>query len=184
MLRQALVIGLCSLLLACSGEGPSGIARGPYTVLEVFDGDSFNLKSASGQTIRIRLAGIDAPEKSQPYSAQSRMSLERLLQSGAITLEPIKKDQFDRWIAKVLVGNQDVGFTQIELGYAWFFTRYRRDLPEETQNLYAQAEGRAKSEKKGLWGWSGPIEPPWKFREKMRKEKSSSWFNPRALPAV
>ena len=162
---------LLSVLLPGCNNGAPGVPAGPYTVTEIFDGDSFNLKAANAQTVRVRIAGIDAPEKSQPYSQKSKAALEDLLTAGPITLGVIKQDRFERWVALVMVNDVDVGLRQIEAGWAWYFKRYKQDLPESLQLEYDRAERQARADQRGLWAWSTPPEPPWKFRERMRAEK-------------
>jgi endonuclease YncB( thermonuclease family) len=145
----------------------------------VSDGDSFRLIAADNQTVRVRIAGIDAPEKSQPYAQKSRESLESLLNSGSITLAPVKIDRFERWVAHVAVNQEDVGLAQIQRGYAWFFPRYQQDLDERRRADYMQAESTARANRVGLWAGlsvstKNPAlapEPPWEFRERSRKEK-------------
>jgi endonuclease YncB( thermonuclease family) len=185
-LRHALAgfaIGIAALAsLALGGcNTQSGISppSGPYRVANVFDGDSFNLTAANNQTVRVRIAGIDAPEKSQPYSQKSRESLESLLNAGPIVLTPVKIDRFERWVAHVSVNRHDIGLAQIERGYAWFFVRYQNDLDEQRRADYARAESAARQAGIGLWAGiaasgKNPAlapEPPWKFRERIKKEK-------------
>lgn len=173
----ALGFVVLSLIAGCDRQDPNKPPAGPYTVAEVFDGDSFNLTGAKNQLVRVRIAGIDAPEKGQPYATKARESLEGLLRSGEIQLMPVKKDRFDRWVANIAIGNQDVGLTQVNRGYAWFFRRYQSDLSESMQRAYADAEQQAKRERVGLWAGLGSAnrtlepEPPWKYRERNRKER-------------
>ncbi len=86
----ALIVAVLSatLLAGCSRAPQDTPPAGPYRIIELFDGDSFNLKAANGATVRVRIAGIDAPEKKQPYSVKAKESLEALLSSGDITLDP------------------------------------------------------------------------------------------------
>ena len=180
MLKCLTMLWLSALVLTgagCSESRSPGPAQGPYTVVEVFDGDSFNLKAANGSIVRVRLIGIDAPEKGQPYSQKARESLESLLGSGRIELSTQKIDRFDRWIARASVSGADIGLTQIERGYAWFFIRYQKDLDETSRQRYADAERKARDEEKGLWAGIALAErnpalapePPWKYRERNRK---------------
>lgn len=180
--RRLLGLALSSLLVATLGcQQPPGLhpPAGPYTVAEVFDGDSFNLKARNGELVRVRIAGIDAPEKTQPYSNKSKESLTEILQSGDINLQPVKIDVYERWVANVNVGRQDVGLMQIERGYAWFFVRYKQDLTEDQRQRYSGAERAARDQRRGLWAGIDAAarnpaltpEAPWKFRERARKEK-------------
>ena len=164
---------------ACQKTSGPQLPAGPYSVAEVFDGDSFNLHARGGQIIRVRIAGIDAPEKTQPYSNKAKDSLTELLQSGPIGLQPVKVDAYDRWVANVSIGDRDLGLVQIQRGYAWYFVRYKKDISEAQQQRYADAERSARDARLGLWaGIDASVrnpalvpEPPWKFRERMRKEK-------------
>jgi endonuclease YncB( thermonuclease family) len=180
ILRLALVVGTTAALLAgCLNESTAGPPAGPYTIIQIHDGDSFNLKAKNGEQVRVRIAGIDAPEREQPYGQQSKRSLEELLQSGAIELEPIKRDRFDRWVANVSVRGQDIGLMQISSGHAWFFRRYQDDLSSAMRRRYDEAESNAKREFKGLWvgiraSSTNPAltpEAPWDYRERMRKSR-------------
>lgn len=173
---------LCTALFGLAGcsEAPrSAPAAGPYSIAEVFDGDSFNLRAANGSIVRIRIAGIDAPEKTQPYSAKAKASLEALLAQGPIKLDVIKQDAFERWVAHVHVADRDIGLEQITRGYAWFFKRYKKDLSAAIQERYAKAEEDARAARLGLWAGIAASktnpelapEPPWKFRERTKKEK-------------
>lgn len=170
LLLAFLILPVLVLLPGCNNQ-PSGVPAGPYTVTEVFDGDSFNLKAANDKTVRIRIAGIDAPEKSQPYSQKSKTALEALLAAGPIRLDVIKQDRFERWVAHVSVNEEDVGLRQIQGGWAWYFKRYQKDLSESMQTDYERAERQARADQRGLWAWSTPPEPPWKFRERTRADK-------------
>jgi endonuclease YncB( thermonuclease family) len=178
----ALIVAVLSatLLAGCSRAPQDTPPAGPYRIIELFDGDSFNLKAANGATVRVRIGGIDAPEKKQPYSVKAKESLEALLLSGDITLDPIKRDRFDRWVANVVIEPKaiDVGLAQIERGYAWFFIRYKDDLSESRQRLYAEAEREARRQRIGLWAGISASqrnpelapEEPWRFRERTKKQ--------------
>lgn len=183
MLSLRWLAAICAALVlvvsGCSSEKGLTPPSGPYKVAEVFDGDSFNLIAANQQIVRVRIAGIDAPEKRQPYSNKAKESLESLLTSGSITLTPVKVDRFERWVAHVSVNQEDVGLIQIQRGYAWFFTRYQQDLDDRRKSNYARAEEQARRDGLGLWAGiaasaKNPAltpEPPWKFRERIKKEK-------------
>lgn len=181
--RRLLGVVFSALLVAglpaCQKTSGPQLPAGPYSVAEVFDGDSFNLKAKDGSTVRVRIAGIDAPEKTQPYSNKAKDSLTELLQSGSIGLQPVKVDAYDRWVANVSIGDRDLGLAQIQRGYAWYFVRYKKDIGEAQQQRYAEAERSARDARLGLWaGIDASVrnpalmpEPPWKFRERTRKEK-------------
>jgi len=169
LLKSLCSTGLLVLLLGCS-QSSLGPAQGPYQLHQISDGDSFILTAANGERIRIRLAGIDAPERTQPYARRAQEALETLLRSGPISLEAQKKDRYDRWISIVRVAGVDAGLAQLDQGWAWYFKRYRKDLPQDLQAAYEAAEEKARAARRGLWAWEGSLEPPWVFRERQRED--------------
>lgn len=155
-------------------EAPAAIEGG---ALDVQDGDSFLLRADDGRRVRVRVSGIDAPERAQPYADVSRRHLGDLLRGRRVRLEPVKQDVFDRTVARVIVldgepPGQDAGLAQIEAGLAWHFARYRADQSAEDARDYARAEREARARGAGLWHDAAP-EPPWDFRARMRRQEAT-----------
>jgi endonuclease YncB( thermonuclease family) len=115
--------------------------------------------------LKARLAGIDAPEKTQPFGVDSRKRLEALLASGRVSATALKLDGFGRWIVTIEVDGQDLGETLIREGLAWYFRKYERDLPKTLRPRYDAAEAQARRNKKGLWTHEDPL-APWAYRQK------------------
>ncbi len=63
----------------------------------------------------------------------------------------------------VLVDGQDVNLAQVKAGMAWFYRYYQKELSVENRQRYAQAEDKARANKKGLWQNKSPL-PPWEWR--------------------
>ena len=172
-------LGFGGLLPGDARDSSRALPAGPYIIKSVHDGDSFNLQAKDNSTVRIRIAGIDAPEKSQPYSQKARAALQDMLNSGPIRLEPVTLDRFDRWVANVYINDTDVGLAMVNQGWAWYFRRYKDDLQTFQQIRYDMAEQTARQKRLGLWQGLDAAEknpelapePPWRFRERMRKEK-------------
>lgn len=145
--------------------------------VDVADGDSFVFRGGDGQRVRIRLSGIDAPERDQPWADRSRRHLRDLLDDARLRLEPVKRDPYDRLVARVTVrrgetGDDDVALAQLRAGLAWHFTRYRDDQSAADFALYARAERDARAARIGLWRDGSP-EPPWAFRQRMRRREAA-----------
>lgn len=132
------------------------------------DGDSFVVRSEDGRRVTVRLSAIDAPEKIQAHGDSSRRSLLALLDKQSLTIIPIKRDPFGRTVAKVLVGERDVGLEQVRAGMAWHYRRYESEQSAQDRRDYAAAERRARAERLGLWADDQPL-PPWRFREEQRR---------------
>jgi len=145
----------------------SADARVVARSISVDDGDSFVARRADGTKIRVRLAGIDAPEKSQPWANVARQKLRALLAERELVITPLKTDRWGRLVALVQAGGEDPALLMLEAGLAWHFTRYDRDLPAALRDRYARAEAEARSAPLGLWQASEP-EPPWEFRRRQR----------------
>ena len=135
-------------------------------VIRVTDGDTIAVLMASNQTVKIRLAGIDAPEKKQAFGNRSKQSLSDLVYGKQVTIIWNKTDRYGRTVGKVLFDKVDVNNQQLTKGYAWFYKKYENELSLEDRKLYQESESKAKNSKLGLWYDTNPIEP-WLFR-KMR----------------
>ena len=112
---------------------------------------------------KIRLQGIDAPEKAQAFGQKSKQSLNQLVHSKMVTVEFEKKDKHGRTVGKVLLNGTDVCLEQIKLGMAWHYKQYQSEQSKEDRDTYAQAEQTAKAQAAGLWKDKSPT-PPWAFR--------------------
>lgn len=132
-------------------------------VVGVADGDTITVLDADKMQHKIRLSGIDAPEKKQPFGQRSKASLSALVFSKAVTVDTDKRDRYGREIGKVLVNGVDVNLEQVQRGFTWHYKAYEREQPEIDRKVYAKAENEAKAARRGLWGDANPV-PPWKFR--------------------
>ena len=136
-------------------------------VVSVPDGDTITVLDATNTQHKIRLQGIDAPEKAQPFGQKSKQSLSQMVQSKQVTVEYQKKDKYGRTLGKVLHNGTDVCLEQIKLGMAWHYKQYASDQPKEDRALYDQTEQDARAKKAGLWIDKAPT-PPWEFRRQKK----------------
>jgi endonuclease YncB( thermonuclease family) len=143
-------------------------------VVHVADGDTITVLDSDNEQHRVRLAGIDAPEKGQPFGNASRKKLRNLVAGKEVRVELEKYDRYGRIVGKVWVTPPDcptcgkmldVGLAQITSGMAWWFRRYSHEQSPEDQERYEFAEQEAKAKKIGLWQDKTPV-PPWEFRRK------------------
>lgn len=136
-------------------------------IVGVIDGDTVDLLTDSKQRVRVRLAGIDAPERRQPFGSAAKKVLSDLVFSKQVLLEGSKKDRYGRLVAKVIVGGQDANLRLVRLGYAWHYKRYEAEQIPEDRRLYEAAHGAAMRERLGLWRDGEPI-APWEYRASRR----------------
>ena len=133
-------------------------------VVSVADGDTITVLDSQKTQHKIRLQGIDAPERAQPFGNKSRQSLHELVHGKQVTVDYQKKDKYGRVVGKILLNNTDVCLEQLKRGMAWHFKQYANEQPKEDQETYSLAEQQAKTELKGLWKDKQPV-PPWEFRK-------------------
>jgi len=106
---------------------------------------------------KIRLAGIDAPERKQAYGLASRKHLLSIVAGQPVTIEYQKRDRYGRIVGKIWVNGVDVCLEQVKAGFAWHYKKYQHEQSPEDQRLYADAEIRARNERLGLWRENNPI---------------------------
>lgn len=149
----------------------SSIASAQYMIqlpkaldIKISDGDTVSFRS-QGQNIRIRLAGIDAPESQQAFGRESAANLRNCLHSGnQIQAIYHKKDQYGRLIGKVLVDGRDCNLYQVQTGYAWWYADFASEQTPSDRSIYKNAQDTAQSRRLGLWS-SGNAIPPWQWRK-------------------
>ena len=93
-------------------------------VVGIADGDTLTLLDSSKTQYKIRLAGIDAPERNQPFGNQSRQALAELAFRQHVVVEWTKYDRYRRIIGKVLLDGRDLNLAQVSAGMAWHYKEY------------------------------------------------------------
>jgi endonuclease YncB( thermonuclease family) len=164
MRSAARIIAICFLVflsLAVSAEPLTG------KVVKITDGDTLYVLDNNYQQHKIRLAGIDAPERKQAYGLASRKHLASIVASQQVTVEYKKRDRYGRIVGKVWVDGVDACLEQVKAGLAWHYKQYQHEQSLEDQRLYADAEIRARNEGLGLWRENKP-NPPWEYRRLYR----------------
>ena len=163
---------ITSLLLLVAMVCTTHAATLEGKAIKVADGDSITLLDADKMQHRIRIDGIDAPEKSQPFGDRSRQNMVRMVAGKEVTAECHKTDRYGRQICKVRVQPSDcpacgktldVGHAQILGGLAWWYRQYAKEQSVEDRGRYESAEQEARARKIGLWRDNNPI-APWEWR--------------------
>lgn len=132
------------------------------TVIRILDGDTVEIMGKGRKPYKVRLSGIDAPEKRQPYGKKSKQALAKLVFKKIVRVDGSKHDRYGRTIARLYVDGQDINAAMIEQGAAWVYRRYARGSAFAS---FYKAEAIAKAEKRGLWALNNTI-PPWEWRNK------------------
>jgi len=143
-------------------------------VVAIADGDTITLLDAQHQQHKIRLAGIDAPEKKQPFGNVAKQRMADMVFGKEVRVDARKKDRYKRTIGRVWVASADckasdcpkpldAGMALLTLGLAWHYKQYAKEQPEEERGQYSFAEEEARSKRVGLWRDNEPT-PPWEWR--------------------
>lgn len=128
-------------------------------VIEVIDGDTVETLAAG----RVRLHGVDAPERAQRFGPEATAFLEELLQGKQVMLRPTDRDRYGRIVAWLtLPGGPSVQELLLTAGLAWWYERY---APGAT--ALAEAEREAREARRGVWSLEEPT-PPWEWRRRRR----------------
>jgi endonuclease YncB( thermonuclease family) len=158
---------LCSVLVACllwswpraAGAEPDS-PRLAGTVVGVVDGDTVDVRLASGM-IRLRLHAIDAPESGQPHGKAAKMALSGLVFGKAVEVEPFEQDRYDRLVARIWRGDDDINAAMLKGGHAWTYRRYASEA------AYCAYESAARDLGRGLWRLPPDQRAaPWEWRQR------------------
>nr|DAX43407.1 MAG TPA: nuclease-like protein [Caudoviricetes sp.] len=125
-------------------------------VIKISDGDTITVLSGKEQT-KVRLYGIDAPEKKQDYGQKSRQFLASLIAGQVVEIEPKGKDGYKRSLGIIQYKGQDINAQMVLNGYAWAYVKYSK--------IYVDHEKLAREKKLGFWQSSNPT-PPWEWRKR------------------
>ncbi|KAF0812562.1 Endonuclease YncB [Andreprevotia sp. IGB-42] len=138
-------------------------------VVSVADGDTVTVLDAGKQQYKLRLAYIDAPEKSQPYGQAAKAALSDLVYRKQVTAEVIDVDRYQRGVAVVAVAGAPVNYAQVAAGLAWHYQQYAQGKQSGAEyERYEEAEQAARSGQQGLWADKAPT-PPWDYRRSKRQ---------------
>lgn len=144
-----------------------------WQVVSTSDGDTIEVRQGIREE-RIRLCGIDAPEKAQTLGPESRMHLQQLInQAGSeVQLSIIESDRYGRQVAEVSIVLENgeeklLQEEQLKAGLAMVYDQYLLRCPNS--KAFLEAEDIAKQNSVGVWSDPGTV-PPWEYRSAQRQE--------------
>jgi endonuclease YncB( thermonuclease family) len=145
-------------LISCEPAQTKPAGEIKLSVYRIIDGDSFEGR-ANGQNYRIRLFGIDAPEKGQDFYQKSKDRLGQLCKEGPLTIKIRNKDYFGRWVADAYTSTGIfINQAMVKDGLAWHFTKYSKDP------TLRKLERDARDAQIGVWSMMDPV-APWEYRK-------------------
>jgi micrococcal nuclease len=147
------LVCLLFISIACMAYG----IKQPTSGVRVIDGDTVHIG-----TVKYRLAGIDAPEKKQPYGPEATRYLSRLCRRGVGLIDVKCTDKYGRKVARIYDKNHNcINNKMLSAGMAWAYM----GKPSDTVLME-----KAKAKRLGLWSQFNP-ESPSDFRKRMKKPK-------------
>ena len=140
-----------------------------YKVIKVSDGDTISVKKLKnnvldGDLIKVRLYGVDAPEKDQDFGYESKKALMNYVSNKTIEIDIKSKDRYGRSVGILYVDGRNINEELLRDGYVWYYEQY--DKNNERSQLLQE---NAMKNKLGLFSKKGYIEP-WKFRKAKKKK--------------
>jgi len=128
-------------------------------IVEVTDGDTFDIRRSIGGQVTVRLFGVDAPESSQPYGTAATRAARRIIDGSSVRVAVEDVGRYGRAVARIEVGGGDLSEMMVRQGYGWHYDEY---APNATE--LARLERQARNAKRGLWKQSNPT-PPRRWRD-------------------
>ena len=133
-------------------------------VVSIADGDTITVLDSAKVQHKIRLQGIDAPEKKQAFGTKSKERMSEKVGGEEVVVQWKEKDRYGRILGEVMVGKRHINLEMVQDGMAWHYKQYSKSKE------LAEAEDEARKTKKGLWADKEPV-PPWEFRKQAREKK-------------
>lgn len=158
-LKRCLFMVVLLLLLTI---GQSACAEGMTGTLDtVIDGDLITILNR-GKEVEVRLYGVDAPEKTQPFGQNAKNFIGAMASDKELWVKTIRKDTNGRTVGLVFANGINLNEQLVSQGYAWVL---RQECATESFCAeWVRLETNAKDSRKGLWANTNPA-PPWEHRK-------------------
>ena len=156
---KAFILSLVLILLPSLSLAWSGMVVG------VTDGDTIKVMGTHNKQVKIRLYGIDTPERGQAFGKKAKQFTSDMVFGKVVEVKVMDTDRYGRTVALVAVNKQILNEELLKAGYAWVYYQYCHEM---ICHAWADYQFAAKLDKRGLWRDPDPI-PPWEFRGKRRK---------------
>ena len=163
MKMSQIIVSVVLVVLSCAAQTTQA-AQLEATVTRVADGDTIWLQASTPPTgikpkpFKLRLQGIDAPERCQAWGAKSAAALSARVLNQRVQVQTRSKDDYGRSLGNIRLQGEDISAWMVSEGHAWSY-RYRR-----SEGPYASQEQAAKRAKRGLFADAAAQEPRW-FRK-------------------
>jgi micrococcal nuclease len=130
-------------------------------VVGISDGDTITVLDR-GKGHRVRLFGIDCPEKDQDFGSKAKKFTSDMVYGKEVSVDNITTDGYGRIVGRVTVNGKNLNEELVRNGLAWWYRKYATH-----EEKLKELEESARSQKIGLWSRKNPV-PPWNFRHNKR----------------
>lgn len=151
MWKYGVALGAVILIVCLCWSSPEN-----YYITAITDGDTVKVLK-DNKEMKIRLAHIDAPESKQAFGSAAKLKLSEKIFNKWVALEILNTDRYQRTIAIIKYKGRNINLEMVKEGYAWHYKHFSKE------QIYEDAQNKAKAKKLGLWIDKKPIEP-WNFR--------------------
>jgi endonuclease YncB( thermonuclease family) len=148
-----------NFLVVCIAFSTAQASQLVGRVIGITDGDTITVLDSEKREHKIRLMGIDAPEKKQSYGNESKKALSNYIFQKEVIVEYKKEDRYKRKVGKVILDKQDICLQMVKDGMAWHYKDYEKEQSKTDRELYSEAEDKAQKEKIGLWQSTHNVKP-------------------------
>ena len=138
-------------------------------VNKVSDGDTIKV-TCNGRKVKVRLYGVDTPEKKQRYGMEATQYTEQAVLNKTVDIQVIDTDRYSRSVAVVKQGGFNLNEMLVRTGHAWVYDRYCK---EAFCSDFKSQEEQARRQRIGLWLDNDPI-APWDYRHAVRGGSQAS----------
>ena len=174
MIGRLTAVSLAVVAVSASRAASADSGLAGAKVIGIADGDTLTVLVKRTQ-YRIRLAGIDAPERKQAFGRKAKQRLSALAFGKVVDVKVLSLDRYGRLVAEVRVGGRSCGEVLVREGLAWHFTRYSSD------KTLAALEREARADRTGLWSTAHPV-PPWEYRSAAKGRSRAARTDPGVRP--
>lgn len=131
-------------------------------VVRVADGDTISILDSNNTQHKIRLHGIDTPEREQAHGQKALDALSRMVDGKTVGVVVLGKDQYGRTDGTVYLQERNINLAMVAAGHAWWYRYY-----EPNDRQLQAAENTARQQGLGLWAEAHPV-PPWDWRRQQK----------------
>lgn len=143
-------------------------------VVGISDGDTITVLR-DGKQVKIRLFGVDTPEKAQAFGNRAKQLTSSLVANKVVDIETVTTDKYGRTVGIVTVDGRLLDTELVKAGMAWVYRKYCDRQPLCNDLLNQESKARANSI--GLWSDADPT-PPWDWRKgKKSQQRKPGTYN-------